>query len=44
MSIFMAGNHDFFFEQDDSVEISFINPDRIVYMKDFFEKINDIIF
>ncbi|GEM_PF-2709951 len=44
MSIFMAENHDFFFEEDDSDEISFINPDRFVYMNDYFGKIYGIIY
>lgn len=32
--IFVAGNHDFFFEQADSDEISCIIPDGIVYLND----------
>jgi|SRR5690606_32275221 len=42
--IFVAGNHDFFFEQADSNEISNIIPDGIVYLNDSSIKINGVKF
>lgn len=42
--IFIAGNHDFFFEQADSDEISCIIPEGIIYLNDSSVEINGIKF
>lgn len=42
--IFVAGNHDFFFEQADSVMISSVIPDGIVYLNDSSIEINGVKF
>lgn len=42
--IFVAGNHDFFFEQADSDMISSVIPDGIVYLNDSSIEINGVKF
>jgi len=42
--IFIAGNHDFFFEQADPDEISSVIPDGIVYLNDSDIEINGFKF
>lgn len=42
--IFIAGNHDFFFEQADPDEISSVIPDGIVYLNDSGVEINGFKF
>lgn len=42
--IFIAGNHDFFFEQADPAEISIIIPKDVIYLNDSAVEINGVKF
>jgi len=42
--IFIAGNHDFFFEQADPEEVNSIIPDGVIYLNDSGMKINGVQF
>jgi Icc-related predicted phosphoesterase len=42
--IFIAGNHDFFFEQAVDIEIEDLIPDNVIYLNDSGIEINDLKF